>query len=157
MLGADLPLAERDRVLHPSGGPVRGLPVGLTLFENPVGCLGQIASGGADGDGVALAAVGALEEVDDVLAAPVGVVAVADDHVGGFDESPLQVGVGLFDHAAVVDVPTAGADFGDQAAVAGEVLGSAEAVDGADFETMTMARMAPTPGRVWTSWMLWCA
>jgi len=33
-----------------------------------------------------------------------------------------------------VNMPSAGADLGDQAAVAGEVLGSAEAIDGADFE-----------------------
>jgi hypothetical protein len=37
LLGADLPMAERDRVFHPSGRPVRGLQVGLTLFENPEG------------------------------------------------------------------------------------------------------------------------
>lgn len=36
MLGACLPLAERDRGVHPCGSPVWGLPVGLTLFENPV-------------------------------------------------------------------------------------------------------------------------
>jgi len=95
MLGADLPLAERDRVLHPFGSPVRGLPIGLTLLENPVGRLRQIASGGSDGDGVTFPAFGALVEVDDVFVAPVGVMAVSDDHIGGFDEGPLEVVVGL--------------------------------------------------------------
>ena len=36
MLGTDLPLAERDRGFLPFGSPVWRLPVGLTLFENPV-------------------------------------------------------------------------------------------------------------------------
>ena len=39
MLGACLLLAERDRGSLPCGSPVWGLPVGLTLLENPVGRL----------------------------------------------------------------------------------------------------------------------
>ncbi len=74
---------------------MRGLLVGLALLENPISRLGEVTSGGADCDGVALAPAVALEEMDDVLPAPVGVMAVSDDHVGGFDESPFEVGVGL--------------------------------------------------------------
>ncbi len=65
--------------------PVRGFPVGLTLSENPIGGFRQVAGGGADGNGVAFAPPGALVEMNDVLAAPVGMVAMADDDVGGFD------------------------------------------------------------------------
>jgi len=64
---------------------VRGLPVGLTLFENPIGGFRQVAGGGADGDGMALTALGSFIEMDEVPAPPVGVVALADDHVGGID------------------------------------------------------------------------
>jgi hypothetical protein len=38
-------------------------------------------------------------------------VAVSDDNVGGFNEGPLQVGVALLDHAAVMGPAGAGADL----------------------------------------------
>src|SRR3970040_2247764 len=77
-----------------------------------------------------LAAPGALVEVDHVLGPPVWVVAVGHDDVGGLDEGPFQVGVALLDHAAVMGPPGAGADLRHQAAVAGEVVGRREALDG---------------------------
>ena len=48
-------------------------------------------------------------------------------------KSPLEVGVALLHHVAVVGSAGAGAELGDEAAVAGEVLGGREAVDGADL------------------------
>ena len=107
--------------------------VRLLLGENPIGGFGQIASGGTDGDGVALAALDAFIEMGDILHPPVGVMAMADDDIGGFNKCPLQVGVALFDQATVVSPAGAGADLGDKAGVAGEVLGSREAVDGTDL------------------------
>jgi len=82
---------------------------------------------------MALAPAGGLAEMYDVLAPPVGVVAVSDEDVDGFDESPLEVGVALLDHVSVVGSAGAGAELGDEAAVAGEVLGGREAVDGAEL------------------------
>ena len=102
MLGPDLPLAERDRGFQPCREPIGRLPVGLTLLENPVGGFRQVASGGTHCNGVALSAACPFEEVHDVLLAPVGVMALTDDDVGGFDESPFQVGVALFDHSSIV-------------------------------------------------------
>lgn len=90
MLGADLPLAERDGGLPcqdlrlPLRSPVRGPPVRLTFLQHPKGGFCQIASGGADGNGVALAPAGALVELDDAFGSPVRVVALANDHVGRF-------------------------------------------------------------------------
>jgi len=101
MLGADLPLAEQDRGFLPVGSPVWRLPVGLALFKNPESRLRQITSGSADGDGMPFAPTSARVEVDDVFAAPVGVVSMADDDVGGFNEGPLQVGVALLDDSGL--------------------------------------------------------
>ena len=50
-----------------------------------------------------------------------------------FDEGPLEVVVRLFDHAAIVHLAAAALDPGDQAGIAGQVLGVGEAVNGADF------------------------
>ena len=69
------------------------LPVELALLENlesrfhhPSTSLSRAVSNrGAHGHGVALALAGAFEETDDVLASPVGVVALPDDHSSGFD------------------------------------------------------------------------
>jgi len=61
------------------------------------------------------------------------VVPLADDDVGSFDEGPLQVGIALFDHPAIVNPAGAGFGFGHQAAVAGEVLRARKAVDRTKF------------------------
>lgn len=133
MLGADLSLAERDRDCIPAGIPMRGLPVGLTLFMDPIGGFRQVASGGADGNAVPLPPLRPFIEMDDIVASPVRVVALADDDVGRFDEGPFQASVALLDHPAVVGSASAGAEPGDQTTVAGEVLGAGKAVDGANF------------------------
>ena len=54
-----------------------------------------------------LSLAGTLEEAYDVLASPARVVALSDNHVGRFNESPLEVMVGLLDHAPIVDLTTA--------------------------------------------------
>jgi len=48
-------------------------------------------------------------------------------------QGPLEVSVALLHHVAVVGSAGAGAELGDEAAVAGEVLGGREALDGADL------------------------
>lgn len=108
-------------------------PVGLILSENPIGGFRQIAGDGADGDGVAFAAPDALVEVSDVLHPPVGMMALANNDIGGFDEGPFQVVVALLDQSTIVGAACAGLDLGHESGVAGEVLGGREAVDRADF------------------------
>src|SRR3970040_850317 len=93
--------------------PGNWLPVGLALLENPERRFIQVASGGTHRDGMALALAGALEETHAILPDRVGMVPLPADHVGRFDEGPLQVVVGLLDHAAVVDLAAAGAHAGD--------------------------------------------
>ncbi len=83
---------------------MRGLPLKVILLEHPVSCLRQITSGSADGECFLPTSV--LVEMDDVLLAPVGVVAVTDDDVGGFNEGLLQVGVALFHHMPIVGLAT---------------------------------------------------
>ena len=78
-----------------------------------------------------LAPADPLVEVDDIFVPPVGGMAVSDDDVGGFNEGPLQVRIALLDHAAIVGSAGAGAELGHQAAVAGEVFGGLETIDGA--------------------------
>jgi len=80
-----------------------------------------------------LAPADPLVEVDDIFVPPVGGMAVSDDHVGGLDKGPLEIGVALLDHTAVVGPAGAGAEFGHQAAVASEVLGGRETIDRADL------------------------
>jgi len=42
-----------------------------------------------------------LVEVDDIFVPPVGVVAVSDDHIGGLDKGPLEIGVALLDDSGL--------------------------------------------------------
>ena len=65
------------------------LSVGLTLCENPKSSFCQITCGSPDSDSMPFATTSAFIEMDDVLAAPAGVVAMADDDVSGSDKSPV--------------------------------------------------------------------
>ena len=60
-------------------------------------------------------------------------MAMGDDDVGGLDESPLEIVVGLFAHASVAGLAAAGMDLGNDAGIGCEVAGRGEAIDGADF------------------------
>lgn len=95
--------------------------------------LGEISCYGADRDLVALALASAFVDLDHVLGLPRRMVPLTDNDVGGFNERPLEVVIGLLDHPSVVDLPTAGLDLGDEASVASEARGRREAIDGADF------------------------
>jgi hypothetical protein len=55
-----------------------------------------MACHGADGDGMPLAATNAFKELHHMLGAPVGVVALALDDVGGFNKGPFEVRVDCF-------------------------------------------------------------
>ena len=72
---------------------------------------------------MAFALAGPFVEMDPVLAPPVRGMAVGDDDVGGLDEGPFQGGVALFNHPTLVGPASAGAELGDEHALAGEVLG----------------------------------
>jgi hypothetical protein len=76
---------------------------------------------------------GALKQGDDVLRAPAGVVLLADDDVGGFDEGPLEVLVGGLAHVSEAGLAAAGVDGGHEAGVTGELTWRVEAVDAADL------------------------
>ena len=82
-----------------------------------------------DSHSVALAAADELIENGDVLAAPVRVRALADDDVGGVDEGPLEVLVGLLAQAPVAHLPSTGMGIGHNTGVAGETAGCGTAVD----------------------------
>ena len=69
-----------------------------------------------------------------MLAAPDGMVPLHGHHVGGFDEGPFQVIVGLFDHPSVALLAATALDFGNRAGVAGKVTGRREPVDRADLQ-----------------------
>lgn len=101
--------------------------------EYPVGGLREVARHSADGDGVALALRDPVVDLADVLGLPGGVVPVADDDIGGFNEGPLQVLIGGFAHVAEAGLPAASVDGGDEAGVAGELTWRVEAIDGADL------------------------
>jgi hypothetical protein len=126
MLGTPLHLLGR-------GLPDGRRPVGLLSLEDPEGSLRQVASDGADGDGVAFALAYLVVDVADILGLPGGVVAVADDDIGGFDESPLQVLIGGLAHVTEAGLAAAGVDGGDEAGVAGELAWRVEAIDAADL------------------------
>ena len=75
-------------------------PLGLLSLEDPEGRLCQVARHGADGDGMSIASTNLVVDPTDVLGLPGGVVPVAEDDVGGLNESPLEVLVGGFAHVA---------------------------------------------------------
>ena len=52
-----------------------------------------MAGDGADGDGMAFAPADSFADLGDVLGLPGGVVAMADDDIGGFDVPPLRYGM----------------------------------------------------------------
>ena len=64
-------------------------PVGLLSLEDPEGSLGEVAGHSADGDGMALSLTDLIVDLAHVLGLPGGMVAVADDDIGGLDEGPL--------------------------------------------------------------------
>jgi len=90
-------------------------------------------NGSPDGDGVAFAPTHLVVDLADVLGLPGGVLTVADDDFGRFDEGPLQVLIGGFAHVAEAGLPAAGVDGGDEAGVAGQLAWRGEAIDGADL------------------------
>jgi len=53
----------------------------------------------------------------DVLGLPGGVLTVADDDFGRFDEGPLEVLIGGFAHVSETGLPAAGVDGGDEAGI----------------------------------------
>ena len=124
------------------------VPVGFPLLEDPEGSLCEMASHRTDGHGVALAAADAFIENRDVSAAPVGMRAMADDDVGGFDEGPLQVLVGLLAQMAVAHLTSTGMDLGHDTGVAGRCPAVEKRWMEPLSRSMTMAKMSATPGRV---------
>src|SRR3972149_7130348 len=92
-----------------------------------------MASHGADGDGVALSPADLVVYPRDVLGSPGGVVPVADDDVGGLNESPLEVLVGGFAHVPEVGLAAAGVHGRHDAGIAGGLACGAQALDGDDL------------------------
>ena len=58
--------------------------------EYPEGSLGEVAGRSADSDGMALALTHLVVDLADVLGLPGGVMAMADHHVGSFDEAHFR-------------------------------------------------------------------
>ena len=50
-----------------------------------------------------------------------------------FDESPLQIVVGLFTHLAIAELASASLDLGSSARIAGEVFAGRETIDATHF------------------------
>ncbi len=125
--------------------------MGLLSAEYPEGSLREMVGDGTDGDGAALSLTHLVVDLADVLGLPGGVVAVADDDIGSFDEGSLQALIGGFAHVSETGLPAAGVDGGDEAGVARELTCRAEAIDAADLRSMAMARMSPTRGMLFSS------
>lgn len=60
-------------------------------------------------------------------------MSMGDNNVGGFDEGPLEIVVGLLAHATEAGLSATGVDFGNYSGVGGEVPCSGEAIDGTDL------------------------
>ena len=80
-----------------------------------------MAGHSADSDGMALSLTDLVVDLADVLGLPGWVVPVADNDIGGFDESPLEVLVGGLAHVSEAGLAAAGVDGGDEAGLAGEL------------------------------------
>jgi hypothetical protein len=81
----------------------RWFPKGLHLLQNSKSGFGKMTGDSAGGDGGTTPGANALVEPDDVTVLPGFEVIVDDNHVGGFDESELQVLVGFLAEMAVVE------------------------------------------------------
>ena len=55
------------------------------------------------------------------------------DDICGLDECPFEIVVGLFAHATVACLTTAGMDLGHDAGIGGQVASSGEAIDDTDL------------------------
>src|SRR3990172_12890512 len=106
-----------------------------------------MASHGADGDGVALSPADLVVYPRDVLGSPGGVVPVADDDVGGLNESPLEVLVGGFAHVPEVGLAAAGVHGRHDAGIGGELACGAKAIDGADLALDHDGQDVPNSGK----------
>jgi hypothetical protein len=58
---------------------------------------------------------------------------MGDNNVGGFDEGPLEIVVGLLAHATEAGLAATGMDFRNYSCVGGEGPCSGEAIDSAPF------------------------
>ena len=105
----------------------------MLSLEYQEGSLREMAGDGADGHGMALALADAVVDLADVLRLPGGVVPVADDDVGSFDESPLEILIAGLPQVPEAGLTTAGMDGGDDAGIAGELTCGMEAIDEANL------------------------
>lgn len=69
----------------------------------------------------------------DLLLSPGSMMPMGDHNIGGFDEGPLEIVVGLLAHAAITGLSAAGMYFRNHAGVGCEVPSSGEAIDGTDL------------------------
>ena len=60
-------------------------------------------------------------------------MSMSDDDIGGFDEGPLEIVVGLLSHATVACLASAGVHFRNNTGIGSQVVGGGEAIDGADL------------------------
>jgi len=73
----------------------------------------------------------AFVEYGDVLRPPSGMAALTNDDVGGLDESPFQVLVGLLPQSSVAGLAAAGIDCWNSSGIASEMSRRVKAIHGA--------------------------
>ncbi len=59
----------------------------------------------SNGSGMSFSAADAFIDKGNLLLSPGRMMSMGDNNVGGFDESPLEIVVGLFAHAAITGLP----------------------------------------------------
>jgi len=106
--------------------------IGLLFSEDPVRRFGQMASHGADGFLVTLAAGDALVEATDVTARRAG--AIEADGIRRFAEGPLEVAIDVRAGWPESGLPAARVDARRGTRVGGELLGGGESRNAADLE-----------------------
>jgi hypothetical protein len=77
------------------------LLVRFTLLKDPVSCIGEISCDGTDSDEMTFLCTDTFIRPGDMLVAQIGMIALTNHHISGFDEGPFQVVVGLFVHPAI--------------------------------------------------------
>jgi len=74
----------------------------------------------ADGDGMTFPAPDPFKENGHMLVSPIRVSSLADDNIGGFDEGPFEILVGLLSQPTMSDLPAATFYGGNCAGIAGK-------------------------------------
>src|SRR5712691_9334371 len=124
------PMGSSRLSFHRCNGTVR-LPIGFLACEHPERGLGQMPGDGTNGSGMSFFKSDALIKLNGMALGP-GFSIDADD-VGGFHEGPLEVAVDIGSQGAEAGFAAGGMHARGGTGIRGQMSGTGEPVNVADF------------------------